>query len=109
LGPDLSSPVSVEQLSPYPTSILLTTRFGSPGTPSTYTDTFKQGQAKRKRPAPSATIRSEPAHEADALSTVPRYVRDKWDEIAGQENTYPTSTLSSYAAVDVGPRAGGHR
>jgi hypothetical protein len=72
---------------PLPTSIVLTTRFGSPGTPSsTPTDTVKQGQAKRKRPAPSTTIRSQPAHDTEALSTVPRDVRDKWDEIAGQES-----------------------
>ena len=61
---------------------MLTTRFGSPGTPSsTYTDTVEQGQAKRKRSAPSVAIPRQP----DALSTVPRDVRDKWEEIAGQE------------------------
>jgi hypothetical protein len=65
---------------------VLTTRFGSPGTPSsTYTDNVEPEQVRRKRPAPSVTIQRQSAHEADALSTVPRHVRDKWDEIAGQE------------------------
>jgi hypothetical protein len=57
LGLDLSSIVSVEQLSPYPSYIVLTTRFDSVGTPSsTYTDTTEQGQANRKRLVPSITI-----------------------------------------------------
>lgn len=70
--------MSVEQLSPYPSSTVLTTGFGSLGTPSpTHTDTVEHEQAKREQ--------RQPAHEAEALSIMPRHVRDKWDEIAGQE------------------------
>jgi hypothetical protein len=45
LGTRSLEPVSVEQLSPYPTSTVLTTRFGSPGTPPlrrSQTNTFEK-------------------------------------------------------------------
>jgi hypothetical protein len=70
---DLSSTVSVEQLSPYPSFIVLTAGFDSAGTlSSTYTDTAPQGQASRKRPAPGITAQGQPSHDAETLSTVPR-------------------------------------
>jgi hypothetical protein len=87
LGLDLSSTVSVEQPSPYPSYIVLTTGFDSAGTPSsTYTDTTEQGQANRKRPAPGVTTQQrQPAYDAETLSTVPHEFRDKWDRVTEQE------------------------
>ena len=83
---DLSSTVSVEQLSPDPPSIMLMTGFDFAGTPSsTYTDPTEQGRANRKHPMPGATAHGPLAHDTETLSMVPREFRDKWDEIAGQE------------------------
>jgi len=78
LGLDLSSTVSIEQLSPYP-YIVLMTGFDSTGTPSsTYTNTTEQGQANRKRPALGVTTQQrQPAHDTETLSTVPHEFRDK--------------------------------
>lgn len=85
LGLDLSSTVSVEQLNPYRSSIMLMTGFASAGTPSSTCPDATE-QASRTRPAPDATTQQkQPAHDAVTLSDVPREFRDKWGKVAGHE------------------------